>query len=353
MSTPRPNPSILPAEDRPAFVETGLIAGITARALRYLKAGYAVHLRGPAGTGKSSLAMHMAARLGRPIVLLLGDEDLGSREMIGNHSGVRHRKVVDEYVHSVTKTEDTVTRMWVDSRLTTAVRNGFTLVYDEFTRSRAETNNPLLSILEERVLPLPPDAVGTANYVPVHEEFRAIFTSNPEEYAGVHKSQDALQDRMITLDIDGYDGETETAITASRSNLCIEDAGFVVHLVRAVRERAKTRHFPTLRSSIMLSRIVERADLAIDASDEWFCETFRDVIVSESCRRNSGALHRDEILLAVNDVLREAFPPELAGALAPPGPEPLPAEVTAAEADAAPGQEGLTVQDIQRFFRSR
>ena len=29
-----------------------------------------------------------------------------------------------------------------------------------------------------------------------------IFTSNPEEYAGVHKTQDALLDRMITIAVE-------------------------------------------------------------------------------------------------------------------------------------------------------
>jgi len=45
---------------------------------------------------------------------------------------------------------------WVDSRLTLAAKEGFTLVYDEFNRSRPEVNNVLLSLLEEKLLVLPP-----------------------------------------------------------------------------------------------------------------------------------------------------------------------------------------------------
>ncbi len=64
-------------------------------------------------------------------------------------------------------------------------------------RSRPEANNVLLAILEERLLEMPSGRVNEG-YTCVHPNFRAIFTSNPEEYAGVHKTQDALLDRMIT-----------------------------------------------------------------------------------------------------------------------------------------------------------
>jgi len=70
----------------------------------------------------------------------------------------------------------------------------------------------LLTLLEEGILALP-DARHGETYRRVHPEFRAIFTSNPEEYAGVHKTQDALLNRMITIALDYYDRETEVAIT--------------------------------------------------------------------------------------------------------------------------------------------
>jgi MoxR-like ATPase len=68
-------------------------------------------------------------------------------------------------------------------------------------------------------------------------DFTAIFTSNPEEYAGVHRSQDALRDRMVTMDLDYFDYETEVAVTQARSGLdrsCVE---MVVRIVRGLRAR--------------------------------------------------------------------------------------------------------------------
>lgn len=50
---------------------------------------------------------------------------------------------------------------------------------------RPEVNNVLLSVLEEKILVLPPES-NRVEYLKVSPQFRAIFTSNPEEYCGVH-----------------------------------------------------------------------------------------------------------------------------------------------------------------------
>ena len=190
--------TVLTLEKKANFVETPYIQGVAGRALDYIGAGYPIHFSGPAGTGKTALAMHVAAQLGRQVILIHGDDEFGSSDLIGGQTGFRSTKVVDNYIHSVLKQEETVSKQWGDNRLTTACKYGFTLIYDEFTRSRPEANNVLLSILEERLLELP-DARSGDGYLQVHPQFSAIFTSNPEEYAGVHKTQDALMDRLITI----------------------------------------------------------------------------------------------------------------------------------------------------------
>ena len=269
------------------FVATNTTHEVMERALAYLRAGFPVHFRGPAGTGKTTLALHIAAQLNRPVMLMVGDEQLTSSDLVGEQNGYRYRRVVDRYIHSVVKYEEDAVQNWVDNRLTTACREGFTLVYDEFTRSRPEANNVLLAALEERVLVLP-TSNGANAYVKVHPEFRAIFTSNPQEYAGVHDAPDALSDRLVTMDLDYYDRATEVAITSSNSGLDIDEVERVVDIVREFRDSGEYDQAPTLRACIMIARVTALQGLRPSAGDKRFVQICLDVLEFED------GLHQQE-----------------------------------------------------------
>jgi nitric oxide reductase NorQ protein len=263
------------------FVITSSTREVMDRALAYLNAGFPVHFRGPAGTGKTTLALHVAAQLGRPVMLMVGDEQFTSSDLVGEQNGYRYRRVVDRYIHSVVKYEEDAVQNWVDNRLTTACREGFTLVYDEFTRSRPEANNVLLAALEERVLVLP-TSNGANSYVKVHPEFRAIFTSNPQEYAGVHDAPDALSDRLVTMDLDYYNRDTEVSITCSNSGLDPDEAERVVDIVREFRDSGEYDQAPTLRACIMIARVTALQGIRPSLNDQRFVQICLDVLESKT-----------------------------------------------------------------------
>ena len=277
--------TVLEPRPLPDFVETKYVKDITNRAICYIRAGFPVHFRGPSGTGKTTLAMHVASKIGRPVVMIHGDEEFTTSDLVGSESGYRFRKVVDRFVSRVSKVEEEMVKRWVDNRLTVACKYGFTLIYDEFTRSRPEANNILLSVLQEKMMDLPAGR-GEGAYLKVDPDFTAIFTSNPEEYAGVHRSQDALRDRMITMDLDHFDYDTEVAITQAKSKLSKPHAETIVNIVRGLRESGKCEFAPTIRGCIMIAKTLKVQNLT-PSNSNGFMQICQDILASETSRVGS------------------------------------------------------------------
>jgi gas vesicle protein GvpN len=281
---PDASDSVFLPEASDGFVSSPYVEALTERALTYLEIGYPLHLAGFAGTGKTTIAFHIAAKLGRPVILIHGDDEFVSSDLTGKDVGYKKSKFIDNYIHSVLKSEENMRVLWMENRLTTACRDGYTLIYDEFNRSRAEANNVLLSVLEEKMLSLPSMGKVRGGYIEVHREFRAIFTSNPEEYAGVHKAPDALMDRLITLDLGHYDRETEIRIAVARSGIGRADGEIVVDLVREMRGVGVKNHRPTIRACIAIASVLARKGARAridDAVFQWVCH---DVLNAETAK---------------------------------------------------------------------
>lgn len=266
------------AEASSEFVNSSDVSDITKRALAYLDVGYPIHLTGASGTGKTTLAFHIAAQIGRPITLIHGDDEFGSSDLIGQTSGFKRSRVVDNYISSVMRTEEEYASNWMDNRLTTACLKGFTLIYDEFTRSRPEANNALLCILEEKILNLPKLRRQGDGYVGVHPNFRAIFTSNPQEYIGVHKTQDALMDRLINIRLNPFNRDTEVNVLVAKSGIQKRAAEKIVDIVRELRTIGVNNNQPSVRASIALAKIIVHCGINIKSNDPLFMQTCHDIL---------------------------------------------------------------------------
>lgn len=133
---------------------------------------------------------------------------------------------------------------------------------------------------------LPVGRGGEDPYLKVDPDFTAIFTSNPEEYAGVHRSQDALRDRMITMDLDYFDYDTELAITQAKSKLSKPQAEVIVNIVRGLRESGKCEFAPTVRGCIMIAKTLKGLNISPSKSDG-FTQMCQDILASETSRVGS------------------------------------------------------------------
>src|SRR2546430_5333045 len=78
--------TVLRLEPREDFVLAPDIEQVCRRAMAYLDAGYPCHFRGSAGTGKTTLALHVARQRGRPVILMFGDEEIGTSDRSEEHT---------------------------------------------------------------------------------------------------------------------------------------------------------------------------------------------------------------------------------------------------------------------------
>jgi len=241
------------------FVETEQVRKLEDRVKLWIKAGYPSHIVGPTGCGKTTLALQVAKELRRPAVWINGDEQMTTTDLIGGYSEMEAESVRDRFVHNVLLAKDRTKFVWVDNPLTIACKYGYTLIYNEFSRAKPEANNVLLSILEENILELP-TMFGKERYIDVHPDFNVIFTSNSIEYAGVHRPQDALLDRMVDIYMDYYDLDTEVKIVQAHTGIPPREAEKVVKAVRTIREKMPEPYKPGTRAEIMICQGLKAMD---------------------------------------------------------------------------------------------
>ncbi|KAB8139232.1 gas vesicle protein GvpN [Gracilibacillus oryzae] len=264
--------------DYKALIQDNATKSLINRSVQYIKAGYPVHFTGPSGSGKTSIALALAKKIKRPVMLMHGNHELNNRDLIGTFNGYTSEKVVDRYVRSVYKKNETVTESWKDGRLLEAVKHGYTLIYDEFSRSQPATNNIFLSILEEGVLPLYGSKL-TEPFIKVHPKFSMIFTSNPQEYAGVYQTQEALLDRLITLHVGFKDKDQEAVIISEKLGLDKKAAEVISEIVDDLRQKFGDRKgAPSLRTSLQIAQMVKMDDIPVDGTDRDFQQLCQDVL---------------------------------------------------------------------------
>lgn len=206
-------------------VVSGAVAAFADRAGAYLSAGYGVHLHGPLGSGKTTLAGLIASARGRPVLALAAAAD-------------------------------------PLSVLTAACLRGATLLADRAGTELAAIGPQLAAALG-----------GTTATGPVHLDFRAILVTAPGEALAP-----GVADRLVPLCCDGPDRETEIAIAASRSGLPAEDAGRIVDMVRDIRRSREYAERPSLRCTIALCRLAPALGCAISADDPRFMALVLDVL---------------------------------------------------------------------------
>ncbi len=259
------------------LVDSPELKSLTTRALAHLAANSAIHLSGWMASGKTVVALNLAASLGRPVVLMQGDARIGRAEILGREVASRRAQDTDHYIHSILRMDEPVRPIGEDDRLAAACQQGHTLVYDDFTRSSPEANSVLNSVLGEGILHLANRSRAGQPYLRVHPDFHLILTSNPQESIIDH-SHSALLDRVVTVRLDAFSLQTEISIVSAKSGLGIEDVRGVVDLVRMLRVISEHGDQPSIRASIAIARVLAQLGAKACHDDDIFRWVCRDVL---------------------------------------------------------------------------
>ena len=91
-------------------------------------------------------------------------------------------------------------------------------------------------------------------------------------------------DRLITIQLEHYDRETEIEITIARSGIGPADAGIIVDLVRKLRTVGVSNSRPTIRACIAIARVLALRGVHAQPEDSIFQWACRDVLNSETAK---------------------------------------------------------------------
>lgn len=227
-----PRPGAAPGTGPPVWTDG--ISAIVERGLLALEAGYGLHLRGPAGTGKSVLAAEIAARRGGRVIRL----EVGQAEA-------------------------------AQAVFVQACAVGATLLCDIGAAPEEVLARGLAAASGGETLALGP---GDARLSP-NPSFRLLIVTG-----GRARLPDPLLDRLVTLEIDAPDRESEIAIVAAQSGVSPEEAAGVVDLVRDIRRSREYALRPSLRSSISLCRLARASGCRLSSEDPRFVSLVLDVV---------------------------------------------------------------------------
>jgi nitric oxide reductase NorQ protein len=197
----------------------------------------AVMLKGPTGCGKTRFVEHMAARLGRPLVLVSCHDDLAASDLVGRFL-IRHDGT-----------------LWQDGPLTRAVREGAICYLDEVVEARQDTVVVIHPLTDyRRVLAID----KTGEVLEAAPGFQLVISYNPGYQRMLKDLKPSTRQRFIALEFDFPPPQKEALIVAHESGA---DRGTVQALVtlgarlRGLQDRGLAE-VPSTRLLIAAARLI-------------------------------------------------------------------------------------------------
>ncbi|MFX1280460.1 MAG: AAA family ATPase [Promethearchaeota archaeon] len=154
--------------------------------------------------------------------------------------------------------------------LAEAMLNGGCLFINEINRMPENTQNSLLTALDEGILEIP-----KLKTIKAHKDFFVIATQNPAAHVGVTVLGEALKDRFIWINLDYQLSEEEVLIIKQEAQLdktttlsAEKVASISQEIIHATRNSTSIRRGSSIRGGIDLATIVNQYE-SNSSSKNW------------------------------------------------------------------------------------
>jgi len=148
--------------------------------------------------------------------------------------------------------------------LALAMLNGGCLFINEINRMPENTQNSLLTALDEGILEIP-----KLTTIKAHKDFFVVATQNPAAHVGVTVLGEALKDRFIWINLDYQNPEEEIQIIEQEANLTSKKITTISeNVIQATRKRISIRRGSSIRGAIDLALLINQYDNS-DSTSNW------------------------------------------------------------------------------------
>ncbi len=148
--------------------------------------------------------------------------------------------------------------------LALAMLNGGCLFINEINRMPENTQNSLLTALDEGILEIP-----KLDTIKAHKDFFVVATQNPAAHVGVTVLGEALIDRFIWINLDYQSPEEEIQIIKQEANVNSEKITKISqNIIQATRETISIRRGSSIRGAIDLATLINQYNNS-DSSSNW------------------------------------------------------------------------------------
>jgi len=147
--------------------------------------------------------------------------------------------------------------------LALAMINGGCLFINEINRMPENTQNSLLTALDEGILKIP-----KLKTIKAHKDFFVVATQNPAAHVGVTVLGEALIDRFVWINLDYQSPEEEIQIIKQEAKIDSERIAKISQsIIQATRETVSIRRGSSIRGAIDLATLINQYDKSNNSSN--------------------------------------------------------------------------------------